>query len=177
MSTTAAQQTLQDVFDQLIEANLDSHAGFKTAAYAIDDPSLRAELIAQSQEHARFAQDLKDLTSILNLLPGSAQKKTIPPLMRGWVSLRHAIATHDRYAILAECELSLAKTIACYRGILNAELPHWVAYFLTVQAVQIEQSHDRISRMCALALSLLPPHRPAPAAFTCVAGAVNTAAC
>ncbi len=167
--TAQSLQNVQNTLDFLIELNLDSQHGFKIAAYAVEDASLRADLVAQSRQHAQFVQDLKDLASTLGLAPYRTQSRSIPPLMRGWLTLKHAVATHDRYAILAECEISLAKAVECYRHALAAGLPHWLSDHITMQALKTEHNHDRFSQMSAMALALLPatpPRRPVTAAFS-----------
>jgi len=136
--------TVHDV----IQICLDGEYGFKEAASAVDDSNLRAELQQYSSQRREFA------AALTAFLPADQQERksggtavtgSITGMIhRGWLDLRQAISSNDRYAVLAECERGEDAAVTAYRDASTAALSPDVARLISTQRDAVKRVHDRI---------------------------------
>jgi uncharacterized protein (TIGR02284 family) len=92
------------VVRDLIQTLEDGREGFRLAADAIDNSDLKKLFTHYSEQHARFATDLHNLSNGF-VDPGYDQHGSLEGIFhRGWLNLRSAISANDPSAILTECE-------------------------------------------------------------------------
>jgi uncharacterized protein (TIGR02284 family) len=142
----AVVQDVTSTLNELIQTCIDGQNGFDTAAKAIDDPSLKAELAGYSAQRRDFAAELR------RLVAGEGEEPTergsvAAALHRGWINLKNAISTNDRYAILAECERGEDSAVAEYRKAIGVGLPPDCASVVQSQFAAVQRTHDRIKAL------------------------------
>lgn len=129
--------------NDVIQACLDGESGFAAAANALDDPGLKNELIGYSTQRRRFANELQSRIASGNEDP--AERGTAAgALHRGWMNLRTAISTNDRYSILAECERGEDAAVETYRRAIESDLPPEYDSVVQMQFDDVLHAHDRI---------------------------------
>jgi uncharacterized protein (TIGR02284 family) len=139
-------QTAQEVgptVNHLIEICRDGQTGFETAADAIKDTSLQAELAQYSMQREVFAADLEVALDNLGELFRDAGS-IAGALHRGWMNLKAAIASNDRYAVLAECERGEDSAVKAYREAIAGNLSPSLQTLVESQYEQIQRVHDRV---------------------------------
>lgn len=137
---------LSGVLNELVETCIDGQKGFQSAAEAIDDPSLKAELEGYANQRGDFARDLQSLVAAYGQSPthsGSAAGA----MHRGWIKLRDALSTRDSYAILAECERGEDSAVAEYRKAAQAGLPAEMDQVIENQYAAVQATHDRVKSL------------------------------
>jgi uncharacterized protein (TIGR02284 family) len=132
--------------NELIETCLDGRKGFETAAGAIDDAALKAELAGYAAQRQDFAADLKGLVAAFGEDPPN-HGHLAAAAHRGWINLRNAITTNDRAAILAECERGEDYAVGKYRAALSAGLPPEYAQVVQTQYAAVQRTHDRVKAL------------------------------
>jgi uncharacterized protein (TIGR02284 family) len=140
MQTT---QEMGTALNHAIQACRNSQQGFEAAAKGIKDPSLQAEFLQYVQQRRSFIDELQSLVAELDELPREAG--TFGGAMhRGWMQIREAMSTNDRYALLAECERGEDWTLDAYREVIASDLTSRASLILNDQCQQIQRVHDRI---------------------------------
>jgi uncharacterized protein (TIGR02284 family) len=135
-----------DTLNELIQICRDGDAGFTAAAEAVDDPALRSELVEYSAQRRRFAEELQFRVASTGEDP--VERGSIAgALHRGWIDLRTAIATNDRYAILSECERGEDAAVAAYRKAMESELPPEYDTIVQLQSEDVLRTHDRVKAL------------------------------
>lgn len=132
-----------DTLNDLIRICHDGEAGFRAAAEAIDDSSLRREFLQFSAQRKQFSEELKFRVAMTGEEPVDHGSVTAA-LHRGWIDLRTAISTRDRHAILAECERGEDAAVEAYRKALSSELPPEFETIVQLQYEDVQRAHDRI---------------------------------
>lgn len=142
----ALAQDVTQILNDLIHVCHDGEYGFKTAADAITDTAVRDELSEYSTQRRQFADELQfRVTSVGDKPPEHGSM--IGALHRGWMDLRTAISTNDRYAILAECERGEDAAVAAYRKAMESDLPPEYESIVQLQYEDILRTHDRIKAL------------------------------
>ena len=141
-----ATHDITSTLDDLIQTCIDGKDGFAAAADGVDDPSLRAELQGYSSQRQDFATDLRTLVAAFGQEP-TDRGSVAAAAHRGWIKLRDALTTNDRYAILAECERGEDVAVASYRKALGVGLPPEYAQVVQTQYAAIQRTHDRIKAL------------------------------
>ncbi|HVT90196.1 MAG TPA: PA2169 family four-helix-bundle protein [Tepidisphaeraceae bacterium] len=139
-------QTTHDVSDtlnHLLEICRDGEEGFQTAANAIEDPSLKAELMQYSMQRRDFETDL---VGALGTFGETARERgsVSGAVHRGWINIKAAIAGKNSHAVLAECERGEDSAVEAYRDAINSGLPTEVAPLVESQFEQVQRVHDRV---------------------------------
>ena len=131
---------VESTLQHLIETCRDGQNGFETAA------SLQAELTQYSLQRQRFAADLELALDTL----GEAKHEggsVAGALHRGWMNLKSAIASNDRYAVLAECERGEDSAVKAYREAAAATLAAGLETLIESQYEQVQRVHDRVKEL------------------------------
>ena len=91
--------------NDLIQTCIDGQKGFEAAAKAIDDPSIKDELVGYSWQRQQFATDLRSHGfQVIHRRAPETHGSTSGALHRGWMNVKSALGGNDKHAILAECE-------------------------------------------------------------------------
>ncbi len=130
----------------LVQACLDGQNGFETAAGAIDDASLKSELMGFSAQRRDFASDLQNLVSALGETPKESGS-VAAAVHRGWINIKTAVVTKDRHAVLVECERGEDSAVASYRKAIEAGLPGDYAQTIRSQHDAVKRTHDRVKAL------------------------------
>jgi uncharacterized protein (TIGR02284 family) len=135
-------QTTQEVgptVNHLIEICRDGQIGFETAAKAVKETSLAAELTQYSMQREvsldTMGESFRDAGSVAGALH------------RGWMNLKAAVASNDRYAVLAECERGEDSAVKAYREAIAGNLSPNLQTLVESQYEQIQRVHDRVKEL------------------------------
>ncbi|WP_207430505.1 ferritin-like domain-containing protein [Sabulibacter ruber] len=115
------------VLNDLVETAKDGQKGFETAAGAVENPAVKAELQRFAQQRAGFVSELE---STAHQYGGSTENKTTVEgaalqaagaVHRGWINLKSAVGANDSKAILGECETGDEAAIKAYDNALQTD--------------------------------------------------------
>lgn len=134
------------VLDHLLETCIDGQNGFETAANAIEDGSLKSELMQYSLQRQDFAAELRAAIAAMGDRP-SESGSVSAALHRGWINLKSAVASNDKYAVLAECERGEDSALDEYREASHSGLPPVIAPIVQTQYEQVQRVHDRVKAL------------------------------
>jgi uncharacterized protein (TIGR02284 family) len=137
---------ITSVLNHLIEVCRDGQRGFESAAKAIKEPVLRAELNQYSMQRADFAEELKAAAESQGELADDGGS-VMGALHLGWTNLKAALVSNDRYTILAECERGEDAALKAYRDAFESDLPESVETIIESQFQQVRRVHDRIKEL------------------------------
>jgi uncharacterized protein (TIGR02284 family) len=136
---------VENTLHHLIETCRDGQNGFEAAAKAIKDPSLQAELTQYSLQRQRFAADLEMAVDSPNVASDSGSASAA--LHRGWMNLKAAIASNNRYEVLAECERGEDSAVKAYREAIGSHLAPNLDTLIESQYSQVQRVHDRVKEL------------------------------
>ena len=140
-ATTTAD--LSQTLNNLIETCIDGQKGFATAADALENPQLKAELLSFSQQRREFADDLQGVLASSGESPATTGS-IAGTVHRGWINLRDAVTTRETYAILSECERGEDHAVSAYQTAGEAGLPRAADQIIKQQFASIQAAHDRV---------------------------------
>jgi uncharacterized protein (TIGR02284 family) len=138
---------VESTLHHLIETCRDGQNGFDSAAKAIKDASLQAELTQYSMQRQRFASDLELALDSIGESPSHEGGSMSGTLHRGWMNLKAAIASNDRYAVLSECERGEDSAVKAYREATSAILSPGLETLVESQYEQVQRVHDRVKEL------------------------------
>lgn len=128
---------------QLIQANLDSHDGFKESADNLQDQGLAAAFRQLGDERAQMANELQDFVAINGEQPahdGSLAAK----VHRVWIDIRSKLSAGDTSVILQEAERGEDYIKHAYEDVLQEIPGSAMSDVLHDQYAKVKTSHDRI---------------------------------
>lgn len=129
--------------NELLETCRDGQNGFDTAAKAVNDPALKAELMQYSMQRQDFAAELRAAIAALGDRPNDGGS-VAAAIHRGWIDLKSMVGMSDRHSILAECERGEDSAVKAYREAIQQGLPPVVATIVQTQYEQVQRVHDRV---------------------------------
>lgn len=140
MTTT---ETTYSVLNNLLETCRDGQNGFDTAAKAVEDPSMKAELMQYSMQRQDFAAELR------TLIAGQGEKpddggSLAAAVHRGWINVKSLVTGSSVHSVLSECERGEDSAVQAYRDAINADLPPAVEPIIRTQFEQVQRVHDRV---------------------------------
>lgn len=144
--TATQPNEIASTLNELVQTCLDGQNGFESAAGAIEDPSLKSELMGFSAQRRDFATDLQNLVSSLGESPKESGS-VAATLHRGWINIKTAVTTKDRHAVLAECERGEDSAVASYRKAIESGLPGDYAQTIRSQHDAVKRTHDRVKAL------------------------------
>lgn len=136
-----SEATIQSL-QSLIEGNLDSAEGFRTAADIVTEPRLSALFSDIADIRGQFARQLQQMVAVdekpaeSGTLMGAAQ--------RWWLKLRGTISPDNAYGVLAEAERSEDRIKDLYEDAMRTCDEPDVLTLLQEQFVQVKADHDRV---------------------------------
>jgi uncharacterized protein (TIGR02284 family) len=131
----------------LIETLKDGQEGFKQAAEAVKDTSLKSLFNEFSLQRAKFAGELQ--SEVVNLGEPEPEKdsSTSGALHRAWIYIKSAITSGDDHAILAECERGEDSAVNEYQEAMEEEITAPVRDIVARQYREVKSAHDRIKSL------------------------------
>jgi uncharacterized protein (TIGR02284 family) len=135
-----------EVVNDLIEICVDGQKGFEAAAKAVDDPTIKDELVGYSWQRQQFAQDLRSRMKSLGEEPGH-HGSVSGAMHRGWMDVKSALGASSGHSILAECERGEDVAEKVYREAMSSGLPPEYSKVVETQYQTIQRTHDRIKAL------------------------------
>ena len=138
--------TLQDyaqAVHDVITINRDAEQGFRGAAHAVNDSSIKEMFAQYAAQRAGFATELKAAVKALGFEPIDPQG--LGGMVRAsWMSLKGMLTGHDAHAILVEAERGEDSSLETYRIALSKTLTPEIALIMQKQFQEVQAAHDRI---------------------------------
>jgi uncharacterized protein (TIGR02284 family) len=143
----AVAHEIASTLNELIKTCRDGENGFSAAAEALKkDAELQREFLEYSGQRREFSTQLQNLVGWLDQEEQDSGS-VAGALHRGWINLRSAISTNDRYAILAECERGEDSAVDTYKKALDSGLPPEYEFVVQTQYEAVQSTHDRIKAL------------------------------
>ncbi|MFL6528139.1 MAG: PA2169 family four-helix-bundle protein [Chthoniobacterales bacterium] len=135
--------------NSLIETLKDGQEGFRQAAEAVKDGTLKSLFSEYSLQRAKFAGELQN--EVIRSLGDSKPEETSSvsgALHRAWINLKSALTSGDDHAILAECERGEDSAISEYRKAIEDEnLSSPLRDVVSRQYTEVKAAHDRVKAL------------------------------
>jgi len=138
--------TLQDfaqAVHNVISINRDAEQGFRGAAQAVNDPTIKQMFEQYSAQRAQFAVELQAAVRAMGFDATDPQGLG-GMLHASWISLKGMITGHDVHAILVETERAEDWSLQTYRAALGKTLPPEMVSIMQRQLEEVQKAHDRI---------------------------------
>ena len=132
-----------DNIQKLHQANIDSVEGFREAAEQLDDAKLASEFRNWSEQRHRQAEELAEIAQRNGELV-DVETSWLADLHRAYTSLRSAVSSNDKYAILAEAERGEDHIKQAYEDVLKDTPGSAVNDLLQKQYAQVKATHDEV---------------------------------
>jgi uncharacterized protein (TIGR02284 family) len=137
---------IRSTLETLLDVCRDGSKGYETAASAVKDPVLKAELMQYSMQRDEFALQLEDAIGELGD-PISEHGSMTGSLHRAWIGVKSALTSHDSHAVLAECERGEDSAVDAYAHAMSHEMPPLIHDIVEAQYDAIRRVHDRIKNL------------------------------
>jgi uncharacterized protein (TIGR02284 family) len=134
---------LHEAVNELIETCHDGEYGFETAANAVTDESIRAELMQYGRQRAQFIMELDEIMDAVGGSPGN-HGSISGAMHRGWMNVRETITGGSEYSVLADCERGEDVAIEAYTSVLHLPLPSLIGEVIASQYHAIKLVHQRV---------------------------------
>ena len=135
-----------NVINDLIHTCMDGQKGFEAAAKAVEDPTLRDELVGYSWQRQQFATELKSQLKAHGEEPSESGSMS-GALHRGWMDIKSAFGANDSHSVLAECERGEDSAEEAYRKVLGSGLAPDYTKMVESQFQTVQRTHDRIKAL------------------------------
>jgi uncharacterized protein (TIGR02284 family) len=135
-----------DVLNDLIEVCVDGQKGFEAAAKAVDDPTIKDELVGYSWQRQQFATELRSRMKAFGEEPARHGSMS-GAIHRGWMDVKSALGASSGHSILAECERGEDVAEQVYREAMSTGLPPEYTKVVETQYQTIQRTHDRIKAL------------------------------
>lgn len=138
-STKDYVSTLND----LVQTGKDGEEGFRQAAEATKNSSLRSIFNEYSRQRSQFASELQ---SEVSRIGGDPEKSgSVGGAMhRGWMNVKSAITGKDDHAILAEAERGEDMAVKAYKDALAKDLPSDLRTIVERQYQKVQEGHQKV---------------------------------
>lgn len=121
----------------------DAEEGFRGAANAVNDPTLKSLFEQCSSQRAAFASELSGAVTKLGLTPKDSSG-VLGTIHHGWIALKGTLTGHSKHQILEETERGEDLSLSRYGDALKHDLPGELRSVLQTQFEQVQQAHNRI---------------------------------
>jgi uncharacterized protein (TIGR02284 family) len=129
--------------NDVISVCKDAEAGFRGAADAVNDPTLKSLFQGYSEQRAGFARDLQQAVERSGKQPDHASGVG-GKLHSAWIKLKGVLTGHSEHQILEETERGEDYSVSTYRDALSKELPQQILVIVDRQFAEVQQAHNRI---------------------------------
>ena len=138
-----AERTERDALHHLIDICMDGERGFRAAADAVSNPTLKVLFDDLAEQRGRFAAAL---LPHLRRLGGTTDwdGTSAGALHRSWINLRAHVPGHDDHAIVTEAARGEHAAIDAYDDALHGMLPPTVTPLIEAQHEAMQAAVDRI---------------------------------
>jgi uncharacterized protein (TIGR02284 family) len=143
----AQQKEIVSTINSLIETLKDGQEGFRQAAEAVKDSTLKSLFNEYSLQRARFAGELQNEARQYGEHNPEQSSSAAGALHRAWIDLKSAVTSGDDHSILAECERGEDSAIKEYKEAMEANLSGPVAGIVSRQYTEVKAAHDRIKSL------------------------------
>jgi len=143
----AQQKEIISTINGLIETLKDGQEGFKQAAEAVKDSSLKSLFNEFSLQRARFAGELQAEAVKLGEPDPEKDSSTSGALHRAWINIKSAVTSGDDHAILAECERGEDSAVNEYQDAMKEDISAPVRSIIEQQYREVKNAHDRIRNL------------------------------
>ena len=124
----------------------DAEEGFRGAANAVKDASLKSLYTEYTSQRAAFASELSAAVTKLGLKPENSSG-VLGTVHHGWIALKGALTGHGEHQILEETERGEDFSLSRYRDALKHDLPGELRSVLETQYEQVQQAHNKIKSL------------------------------
>ncbi|MBV9035153.1 MAG: PA2169 family four-helix-bundle protein [Acidobacteriaceae bacterium] len=124
----------------------DAEEGFRGAANAVKNASLRTIFEQYSSQRAQFAQQLRAVMKEAGSEPANPSG-VAGTLHRGWIILKGVLTGHSDHQILIETERGEDLSLSRYRDALAANPSSELKTVLERQYAEVQQAHSRIREL------------------------------
>ncbi|HEY0267707.1 MAG TPA: PA2169 family four-helix-bundle protein [Methyloradius sp.] len=132
--------------NDLLETSIDGEEGFRKAADAIEDPTLKQYFIDRSKEVSIGVNELQTLVQTYGGEP-IRTSSLAGTLHRRWIDLKAAITSNDTVAVLNEAERGEDVALANYRKAAQKDLPENVRSVVERQLEGVLRNHNRVKQL------------------------------
>jgi uncharacterized protein (TIGR02284 family) len=143
----AQQKEIISTLNSLIETLKDGQEGFKQAAEAVKDPSLKSLFSEFSLQRSQFAGELQAEALQMGESEPEESSSASGAMHRAWINLKSAVTSGDDHAILAECERGEDSAVKEYKEAMEEDLSSPVSGLISRQYAQVQSAHDRIKQL------------------------------
>jgi uncharacterized protein (TIGR02284 family) len=143
----AQQKEIISTLNSLIETLKDGQEGFKQAAEAVKDPSLKSLFSEFSLQRSQFAGELQAEALQMGESEPEERSSASGAMHRAWINLKSAVTSGDDHAILAECERGEDSAVKEYKEAMEEDLSSPVSDLISRQYAQVQSAHDRIKQL------------------------------
>jgi uncharacterized protein (TIGR02284 family) len=127
----------------LIETLKDGEQGFKTAAEAVQDPSLKTLFQQYSRQRSEMTRELQTEVRRLGGDPEKAGSMA-GAAHRGWINIKSVVTGKDDPSIIAEAERGEDSAKKMYEEALTQPLSPQTLALVREQSMKIHDAHDRV---------------------------------
>ncbi len=124
----------------------DAEEGFRGAADAVKNPSLKSLFQQYSSQRAGFAEQLRAALKQTGNEP-SDPSGVAGAMHRGWIVLKGVLTGHSEHQILEETERGEDLSMSRYRDALAKSLPADLQALVQRQFSEVQQAHARIRQL------------------------------
>lgn len=128
---------------ELIQINIDARDGFRQAAQAIDDLTLRSAFEQLASDREAQSNELARFVTWNGEVP-RREGSMAAAMHRSWMSIREMLSSDDRYAMLCEAERGEDSIKAAYEDALRCTAGCDAHDVLVSQYDAVKSAHDRI---------------------------------
>lgn len=140
--TTLSEETIAKL-QELIQINIDSRDGFRSAAEKTEDLSIRSFFEKMVDERTAQANELARYVSFNGEEPDRSGSFAAG-VHRTWMAIRDGLAGDDDYPVLAEAERGEDRIKEAYEDALKCECGSAMNDILMAQYAAVKAAHDRI---------------------------------
>ena len=121
----------------------DAQEGFRAAADAVNNPTLKQTFEQLSSQRGAFARELETL---VNKMGGDADDPagTKGKLHGAWIKLKGAVTGHSEHEILEETERGEDLSVKTFQDALGKDLTPEIRSVLQNQYQQVQRAHNQI---------------------------------
>jgi len=143
----------------LITVNRDAEQGFRAAADAVPETTLKRMFVELSSQRAGFAAEIQKAVRDVGFEPPNPLG-TAGTLRGVWIALKGAVLANKAHAVLVEAERGEDESLRTYRAALAMILQPELRGIVERQLAAIQESHVRIRTMRDQTAPLPPAPEP-----------------
>ena len=149
-----AKATPASTLNDLIETCKDGANGYRAAADAVTESSLKATFTGFASQRAQFATELQGLVSkVGGGVTPEESGSVLGAVHRGWLEVKgwvkDLVTGHDEIAVLAECERGDGFAVKAYEDAIFGNLPASLQPVLMRQAAEVKRAYEMVKKLKA----------------------------